>query len=158
MAVNRGKQWEAKFKEDWNLTIPNSFLLRLPDQMSQYAGYSSNICDFIGYKNSRLFLIECKSVHGNTFPLTNLRQYEKLVVYNNVKDIFPGVMMWWVDKDVVAWVPIRSIIKMKEDNKKSINVKMIDEKEYDIIVIPSAKKRVFMDSNYSILVDENTNV
>ena len=49
MAVNRGKQFESKVKEDWERSLPESVLLRLPDQMSGYAGYSSNICDYIGF-------------------------------------------------------------------------------------------------------------
>lgn len=152
MAVSRGKQFEEKFKSDWNKTMPDSFLLRIPDQVSKYAGYSSNICDFIGFKSPKLFLIECKSIHGNTFPLTNLRQFDKLVSYKDVKNVFPGVMLWWVDKDVVAWISVQSILEMKKDEKKSINVKMIEEKVYDIVVIPSIKKRVFLDSDYSVMM------
>ena len=41
---------------------------------------------------------------------------------------------------------------MKKDNKKSINVKMIEKIVFDIVVIPSVKKRVFMDSDYSVLI------
>lgn len=152
MAVSRGKQFEEKLKSDWYKTIPDSFLMRLPDQMSRYAGYSSNICDFIGFKSPKLFLIECKSIHGNTFPLANLTQLEKLAQYKSITNIYAGVMLWWVDRDVVAWIPIESILQMKEDEKKSINVKMVKEKVYDIIVIPSVKKRVFMDSDYSVLI------
>lgn len=43
-------------------------------------------------------------------------------------------------------------MKMKDDKKKSINVKMVEEKVYDIVVIPSTKKRVFLDSDYSVLM------
>lgn len=152
MAINRGKQWEQKFKEDWTRTVPDSFLLRLPDQVSQFAGYSANICDFIGYKYPKLFLIECKSIHGNTLPLTNLTQFQKLTAYIDIKGIDVGVMLWWINHDIVAWIPIKSVMKMKEDGKKSINVKMVKEKVYDIVVIPSVKKRVFMDSDYSVLM------
>lgn len=43
--------------------------------------------------------------------------------------------------------------KMVLDGKKSISVKMLEEKLYNIIEIPSIKKRVFMESDYSILKD-----
>lgn len=42
---------------------------------------------------------------------------------------------------------------MKEDNRKSVNVKYLDSNEYNIIEIPSVKKRVFMDSDYRCLAD-----
>lgn len=151
MAVNRGKQWEQKFREDWARTVPASFLLRLPDQVSKFAGYSSNICDFIGYNYPHLFLIECKSIHGNTLPFTNLTQFDKLIDYKDIKGVFPGVIVWWIKHDTVAWISVTEVMKMKNDGKKSINVKMVGEKVYDIVTIPSVKKRVFLDSDYSIL-------
>ncbi len=42
---------------------------------------------------------------------------------------------------------------MKADDKKSVNVKMLDDKSYNIIEIPSVKKRVFLDSDYSCLLN-----
>ena len=128
MAINRGKQWEKKFQEDWERTMTDSVLIRLPDQVSQFAGYSSNICDFIGFKTPRLFLIECKTTHKNTFSLTDFRQYDKLIQYKNLSGVHAGVLLWWVTNEVVAWISIESIEKMKQDNKKSINIKMIEEK------------------------------
>ena len=40
---------------------------------------------------------------------------------------------------------------MKEDGKKSFNIKMLKENTYRIIEIPSVKKRVFLDADYSVL-------
>ena len=40
---------------------------------------------------------------------------------------------------------------MKQDGKKSFNVKDLENSIYRIIVIPSKKKRVFLDSDYTIL-------
>lgn len=152
MAVSRGKQWEKKFREDWKKSFPNSFLLRLPDQVSNFAGYSSNICDFIGYHFPCLYLIECKSTLGNTLSFSKITQFDKLVAYKDIKGVKVGILVWWIEHNVVAWIPIKSAIKMKEDKKKSINVKMVEEKVYNIITIPSTKKRVFMDSDYSVLI------
>lgn len=42
---------------------------------------------------------------------------------------------------------------MVNDGKKSISLKMLDEKLYNIIEIPSVKKRVFLESDYTILKD-----
>lgn len=40
---------------------------------------------------------------------------------------------------------------MKDDGKKSVGVKAIKE-GYNIKIIPSTKRRVFLDSDYSCLV------
>ena len=39
---------------------------------------------------------------------------------------------------------------MKKDGKKSVGISAVDN--YNIIEIPSVKKRVFMDSDYSVLL------
>lgn len=78
MPMNKGKKFEEQVREDLGKTFPNSFILRLPDQQSGYYGSSKNICDFILYVNGTLFLLECKSHKGNTFPLSNLTQFGKL--------------------------------------------------------------------------------
>ena len=41
---------------------------------------------------------------------------------------------------------------MKEDGKKSVGVASVEE-GYNIIEIPSTKKRIFMDSDYSVLLN-----
>lgn len=70
MAVNRGKQFEAKFKEDF-LKIPDSTIDRLYDSVSGYKSVS-NISDFIAYVFPNIFYVECKSHEGNTFPFVKL--------------------------------------------------------------------------------------
>lgn len=42
---------------------------------------------------------------------------------------------------------------MKEDGKKSINIKYLETQEYKIYEIPSKKLRVFMESDYSVLMN-----
>ena len=53
------------------------------------------------------------------------------------------------EKDKVFYIPIKTIKKLKEDGEKSIGLRHLDK--YRIIEIPSIKKRIFMDSDYSIL-------
>lgn len=43
--------------------------------------------------------------------------------------------------------------KMIKNGEKSIGVRMLDQKEYNILTIPSIKKRVFLDSDYKCLLD-----
>lgn len=153
MPLNRGKQFEAKFKEDWKKSFPGSFLFRIPDQVSGYLTTSQNPCDFLGYTKGRLFLIECKSVEGNTINFSLIRQYERLLDYIGLEGVYPGILVWFRDHDKVIWVPVTEAEKMKKAGAKSINIKMLKDPNYNIIDIPSVKKRVFMDSDYKVLLD-----
>lgn len=153
MAANYGKKFEAKFKKDWAVSIPDSFLLRIPDQVTGYYGTSQNICDFIGYDYPKLFLLELKSIQGNTFPFTNLKQYDKLIQYIGKKGIVCGVIIWYVDHSKVVFVSASELKRIKEDGNKSINIKMLDGNLYDLLEIPSKKKKVFLDSDYSVLLN-----
>ena len=62
-------------------------------------------------------------------------------------------MIWFQDHNAVVYVPISAIDKMKQDGKKSVNMRKIAEEPYDYVLIPSVQKRVFMDSDYSVLLD-----
>ena len=153
MPTNYGKKFEKEFEKDWKRSFPNSFIMRLPDQQSGYYGASSNPCDFICHINGKLHLLELKSHLGNTFPLDNLRQYDKLMEYCGIDGVKIGILVWFRDRDKVVYCPIETITKLKLDNKKSVNIKYLETKEYDMIDVPSVKKRVFMESDYSILGD-----
>lgn len=153
MPNNRGKLFENKFKEDWKKSFPDSFILRLPDQTTHYSG-STNPCDFIAYTNGNLYLMECKSHKGNTLPLSAIPQYKRLLNFKNLTGVYPGLVIWFLEKDKVCWIGIGDLEKLVEDGNKSINVKMIDKGLYNIIEIPSIKKRVFMDSDYKILINK----
>lgn len=152
MAQNRGKQWENKIREDWKRTVPDSFIERIYDTVNGLIGVT-NICDMIGYKCPNVFLIEAKSHEGNTFPLVNLTQYDKLIKKIGITGVRVGIVLWMIDHDRVLYVPIKTIQKMKEDGKKSVNINTIDKDGYRYIEIPSIKKRVFLDCDYSVLLN-----
>lgn len=153
--LSRGKQFEQKFAEDFRRTFPVSLILRLPDQQSGYYGTSRNICDFICYTSHTLFLIECKSVSKASFPFTNLTQYDRLLRVKrlNIPGVRIGVVVWFIEKDKVVYLPIDTIRQLKDEGKKSVGIKLIAEGKYNIINIPSTKKRVFMESDYSVLLN-----
>lgn len=153
MSLNRGKQFEEHFRLDFLNSVDGAFLLRLPDQMSGYKGYSKNLCDFIAYKYPNLFLIECKTHNGNTFPLSNLTQYDMLKARVGIYGVRVGVIIWFVDRDLIVYVPISEISKMKNDGKKSVHVDMLKKNEYRLIEIPTEKKRVFLSGDYSVLLN-----
>ena len=146
-----GKKFENKFKEDFLKTIPNSTIDRLYDTTNGYFG-NKNVCDYIGFKAPNIFYLECKTIKGKSFPLSNLSQYDKLTYKVGIEGVRVGVVIWYYEQDKVVYVPISTITQMKKDDFKSISLKTIEEKLYNIIEIPSTKKRTFMDSDYSILL------
>jgi hypothetical protein len=151
-SANKGKSWEEHFRQDWRKCFPNTFIFRLKDQMTGYKETSGNPCDFLCFPgNNQLFMVECKEHKGASIPFTAIPQYERLLEYKNLPGVYPGVLLWLSEKDKVMWISILEMEKMVKDGKKSIGLKMLQEKSYNIIEIPSVKKRVYLDSDYTIL-------
>lgn len=153
--MDRGKQFENKFKEDW-LKIEDSSIERFPDQVSGNFGTSRNPSDFVCYCYPYQYYIECKETKDNSYNFTKLRQYELLMERSGRKGIRSGLVIWYSSKDIVIYVPIRTISKLKEVGYKSIASNKINEYlslGFKIINIPSKKLRVFMDSDYRVLLD-----
>ena len=149
MPTNYGKAWEQKIREDF-VKVQGSTVDRIYDSVSGYKSIS-NISDFIGYIYPNIFYLEAKSCKGNTFPLTKLTQYEKLKHKVGVPGVRVGVLLWFIEHDVVLYVPVSTVTKLIEDGKKSVNVKMATDNSYNVKVVPSSKRRVFLDCDYSIL-------
>lgn len=154
MATNKGKAWEDKFRQDWRKCFPNTFIFRLKDQMTGYKETSGNPCDFLCFPgNDELFLVECKEHKGASIPFTAIPQYDRLLEYQGLPGVRAGVVLWLSEKDRVFWISIEEMEKMVKDGKKSIGLKMFEDKSYNIIEIPSVKKRVYLDSDYTVLID-----
>ena len=174
MAVNRGKTFEDVIKDAFE-RVPDTSVVRLHDQTTGYLG-SSNHCDFIVYRKPYEYHIECKSVHGNTLSIHSIpkpdkhgvlhgfygnitdTQWNGLVEKSKIEGVVAGVICWWIDKDVTAFIPIWYLdyIKRNHPEVKSINVnlmlkeseeleKYIDFKNPHFIQIKGKKKRVFFD-------------
>lgn len=154
MAKNYGKKFEAKFQEDFLRSIPGSIATRLPDQVSGYAG-SKNICDFICYKYPNIFYIECKSHSGASIPIHNITQYESLKAFQGVPGVIAGVVLWLYEKQTVLFIPIKTITQLITAGESSIGIRHLNNSEYNIIEIPGKLKRTFIDSDYSILIQNN---
>lgn len=149
MAINKGKSWEAKFKNDFKKSFPDGTIDRLYDPTNGYLSIN-NICDFIGYCYPNIFYLEIKSHKGNTFPFDCLPQYDKLTTKVGIKGVRAGVIIWFRDHDKVIYAPISTITKMKQEGKKSINITK-DLNNYNILEIPGKKKRVFIECDYRCL-------
>ena len=79
--------------------------------------------------------------------------------FKGLHKTYPGVVVWFYEKDIFMWVYIEEMEKMVNGGEKSIGLRMIDEKkpykkQYNIITIPSKKLRTFMESDYTYLVDK----
>lgn len=150
MALNYGKRWEAKFKQDWERSFPNTFLLRLHDLTTGYKITSQNPCDFIAFNNNQLWLLEVKSHEGKSIPFTAIPQYERLLTYKDMPGVNPYIIIWFRDEDVVWAVPIKEAEKMVSAGEKSIGLRM--RGKYGVIEVPAIKKRVFLDADYTCLL------
>lgn len=153
MADEYGKKFELKLKEDF-CKMGGSTIDRLYDPVGGFHGVS-NICDFIGYKFPLIYYIECKTVKGNTFPIQRLHQYDKLLSKKGIKGAVVGAIIWFYEKDSVVFVPIETFEDLIRNGEKSFNLRKWQSNDedyaYKAIEIPSVKKRVYMDSDYSFL-------
>lgn len=154
-----GKKWETKFKTTWEKQFPDTFIYRLPDQQSGYAGSGgSNPCDFMCYQGSCMLMVECKAHKGASIPFTDIPQYERQLAYKDLYKTYPGVLVWFYEKDVIIWVSITEMEKMVLDGEKSIGLRMINDKKpykkmYNIITVPAQKLRTFMEADLKFLVE-----
>ena len=154
MALNKGKAWEEKFRQDWKKSFPKTFVFRLKDQMTGYKETSGNPCDFLCFPGeNKLFMVECKEHKGASIPFTAIPQYDRLLEYKDCPGVYPGVMLWLSEKDIVMWIGIKEMEKMVNDGKKSIGIKMLEDSLYNIMIIPSEKKRIYLESDYKGLLN-----
>lgn len=147
--LNKGKAFENIVRQDWKKSFPGTLVFRLKDQMNGFKETSQNPSDWIMFNGKHLFFIECKSHKGSSIPFAAMPQYERLLAYKNLKNVCAGFVIWFLEKDLVIYVPIQTAEQIVKDGEKSIGLRMLDK--YDIVKIPSVKKRVFMESNYRIL-------
>ena len=159
MDNNIGKKFEDRFKKDYQRCFPNTMIYRLPDQQSGYAGGgSSNPCDFLCYPGNCVLMVECKTHKGASISFNDIRQYEKQLDYKGLYKTFPGVLVWFYEKDTIIWVSIEEMEKMVLDGEKSIGLRMIDKKKpykkaYTIYELPATKLRTFMEADINYLVE-----
>jgi hypothetical protein len=106
-------------------------------------------------------MVECKAHKGASISFNDIRQYDKMLEFKGCYNTFPGVVVWFYEKDIVIWVSIEEMEKMRLDGEKSIGLRMIDDKKpykksYNIVTLPSKKLRTFMETDYNYLVDKLT--
>ena len=153
MAVNRGKQFELIIKEE-KKKVNNVSVDRIHDQTNGFRG-SKNICDFIVYKYPNQFYFECKTVHGDRLPFSNISdtQWRGLLEKSKIRGVRAGVICWWVDKDVTAYIDITMLENIKSFvGRESIRYDCL--KSPNFIPIEGKKKRIFFDYDMEEFLSE----
>ena len=154
MAYNRGKQFEDVVREAFE-KVPGVSIDRLHDQTTGWKG-STNICDFIVYREPYEYYFECKSVHGNTLPFSNItdKQWQGMLEKSQIDGVYAGIICWFVDKDDTRFFPIQYLQKYKQLGCKSVAA--FDESDDIVhpIQIKGKKKRVFFEYDMESLLNE----
>ena len=156
LAVNRGKSFESEILRQL-MQVTGVSVDRIHDQTTGFRG-SSNICDITAYRYPNEFYFECKTVHGNVLPFSNISdtQWKGLVEKSTKLGVFAGIICWWVDKDITAFIPIELLYVFQIHGKKSIRY----DCEYNLfgsyrmIPIKGKKKRVFFDYDLKGFLNE----
>lgn len=152
-----GKKFEDRFAKDYTRCFPDTLCYRLPDQQAGYAGEGgSNPCDFMCYPGNSVLMVECKAHKGASISFNDIPQYERQLKYKGKYKTFPGVLVWFYEKDIIIWVSIEEMEKMVNDGEKSIGLRMLKDKypkKYRIIEVPAVKLRTFMEADINYLVE-----
>ena len=152
-----GKKFEQKLKADWKKCFPGTFFFRLSDQVSGYKTTSQNPCDFLAMNNGYLWMLECKETNEGTINFAKIPQLDRtegLKDYIGIKDVQPYIIVWFRKFDKVIAVPAAEALRIKKDGHASISLKMLNDKSYYIIELPSVKLRTFLDTDYTYLLNE----
>ena len=161
MAYNYGKKFEDVVREAFE-KVPGVSIDRLHDQTTKFKGTSANICDFIVYREPYEYYIECKSVHGNVLPFSNITdtQWKGLLKKSQIKGVFAGVICWWIDKDTTAFLPIEMLQYLKNKGYKSVAYYAnwvefdADAPDWNWCWIKGKKKRVFFEYDMEEFLNE----
>ncbi len=157
MAVNRGKDFENVVREAFE-KVPNVSIDRLHDQTTGWKG-STNICDFIVYREPYEYYFECKSINRGAFPFSNITdtQWNGLLQKSQIEGVFAGIIVWYIDKDATFFIPIQILNQDKSIGHKSMSCKSCYEYP-SIVEITGKKKRVFYDYDMEKFLNELSNM
>lgn len=153
-ATNLGKKFEETFKSDWRKSFPNTFLWRIPDQQNGYLG-SKNFSDFLAFHNDFLWLLECKETKEGTINFSKISQLDVMKDYLVYNSVLGYIIIWYSKFDKILAVSCQEALRIRDELKmKSISLKMLENKSYNIIEIPAVKKRVFLTADYTKLLEK----
>lgn len=146
--MNDGKKFETDF-----ISSCDFFTYRLKDgggwsNAENTRFTSSNICDFIAYKEGKLLLLELKSCIGSSIPYDNMKQLDGMnkVCYDGVYPIF---VLNFRKYDQTYAIKASKLMELRETlGKKSISY--LDCQLHGKL-IPQTKKRTRFKYNAEVL-------
>lgn len=141
MAENLGKKFEGLIKEAFE---KECYILRLYDTTNGFLNVN-NPCDFIAYDNPNMFMLECKSCHGASLPITNIADNQRTSLLKASKyGVVCGYLIWYIDKDRTIFISADDLeTYLLETGRKSLEWQE-DKYSFDIV---GTKKRKFFDYN-----------
>ena len=143
--MNTGKIFEEDIKKSIDDT---AFLYRLRDSGGSWQGGNksrftpSNICDFILFKGSKLYLLELKSHKGKSIPYTAIKQLDKLLEVSNRKleNLKALLLLNFADLEETYLIEVESVASIKESkSRKSLSIEDVREYGYKV---DQVKKKV----------------
>lgn len=141
--TNRGKDFEKEIKNSLKL-IPDASVDRLPDPMGGYSGVK-NICDFSVFHSPDNFYLECKCLYGNTLNFKSAitqNQWDGMLEKSKIRRCVAGVVVWFIDYDVTAFVSIQNLNESKNKGNKSLNIEdIIGDEPIPHFLVDGVKKR-----------------
>lgn len=144
MAVGRGKEFEKEIHDALS-KVPNVSIDRYPDPMAGFAGLR-NICDFGVFRAPNFIYLECKSKHGNTLnfkgDITEF-QWAGLLEKSKITGVFAGIIVWFIDHDITAFVPIQELQRRKDESAKGLHVEDIRKGTVMNVPVSGRKRKVF---------------
>ena len=103
-------------------------------------------------------MLECKETNEGTINFAKIPQLDRtdgLKDFIGLKDVQTYVIVWFRKFDKVIAVPASEALRIKRDGHASISLKMLEDKSYYIIELPSVKLRVFLETDYTYLLRED---
>lgn len=157
--TNEGKAFEDQIRNALNKPELNISMDRFNDDMSGYAKVA-NISDFCCYKFPYMYYLECKSTYDNTLNFKSdisEKQWNGMLDKSKLFGIIAGVCVWYISYDETYFVPIQELARLKQEGKKSLNIKDINDNLY-YFAITGNKKRKYTDYDTDIFINNLTNV
>lgn len=138
-----GKRAEEKIKQWLNKPELGYSFDRFYDQMTGFYMTSRNICDFVCYKYPDQYYIESKATYEDRFNFSALTetQHDGLLEKSKIEGVHGLVIILFATYQRAFIVDIRTIKKLEDSGKKSLNIKKIDKWNIPYAEIPTCPSR-----------------
>jgi recombination protein U len=142
--VKKKKNVGKQFEKDWKDSIPESvFYYRFKDGTAAWGGTQENtrfqhqnISDCMLFHNSKLYILELKTVQGKSFSFANVRQNQltEMQKASQFLGITAGFVINFRDLEKTIFIDVNEFVDiMNRSDKKSFNQKDLEFHNYSTI-------------------------